>query len=165
MRPSVFFSDSRRKFRIAIVEDSDIYRGLLERFVNDIGNQSFAGRNPNMTIFCYKNAEELLQNLDKIKPEIVLLDYYLNGYNNPKNCMNGYEALHAIKQLSPATKVIMVSGQGDFLITSKLVDEGAEAYVSKEPGSREALQRAVYSTMRIIADDLTGHKDDKSEAA
>lgn len=165
MRQSVFFSDSRRKFRIAIVEDSDIYRGLLERFVNDIGNHSFAGRNPYMTIFSYKNAEELLQNLDKINPEIVLLDYYLNGYNNPKNCMNGYEALVAIKQLRPQTKVIMVSGQGDFLITSKLVDEGAEAYVSKEPGSREALQNTVYATMRKIATDLSDQKDNKSEAA
>lgn len=163
MRVSDIFENSTRKIRIAIIEDSDIFRCLLDRFINEIGHGSFNGRNPYLTIFTYPNAEACMRDLDKIRPDIILLDYFLNGYNNPKNCMNGYEALLALKQLSPRTKIIMVSGQGDFLVKADLIDAGADAYVSKEPRGREELQVMVYKTMRsILAED---DKRESGEAA
>ncbi len=138
-----------RKFNIFIVEDSDIYRELLSKFVNDIDNDSFFEENQRYKIKSFRSGEDCVNALDE-KPDIVVLDYFLNGYTNAKNAMNGLATLKEIKKRSPETYVVVVSSQGDFRITSELYQYGVSDYISKEPGIRERLQSSIAKLLRII---------------
>lgn len=76
----------------------------------------------------FSNGEDALQNMD-LKPEIVVLDYYLN--KDTANAKNGVEVLKAIKEVSPETSVIMLSGQDKIDIAVDTMKYGAFDYVVK----------------------------------
>lgn len=156
MRPAIRYrekpnevGDLEKKFLIFVVEDSDIYRELLSKFINDIDNENFYEENRRYTIRSFRTGEECLEAMSE-KPDIVVLDYFLNGYSNARNAINGLAALREIKRRSPETHVVMVSSQGDFRITSELYQHGASDYISKEPGIRERLQASLAKLMRTI---------------
>lgn len=156
MGPAIRYSekpDNRgfigRKFVIHVVEDSDIYRELLSKFINDIDNDDFYEENHKYVIRSFRTGEDCLNALSE-KPDIVVLDYFLNGYTNSKDAMNGLATLREIKKRSPETHVVIVSSQADFRITSKLYQNGASDYISKEPGIRERLQSSLAKLMRTI---------------
>lgn len=77
----------------------------------------------------YENGEAAMDDVRKLKPEIVVLDYHLNA-NNP-NAMNGIEVLKQIKSHSPATKVIMFSAQDNINIALESMRNGAYDYIIK----------------------------------
>src|SRR5215471_891714 len=58
------------------------------------------------------------------RPELVLLDIGLPG-------TNGIELLKRIRSLSPATRVIMVTGNSDPVLARETLDLGALAYIDK----------------------------------
>lgn len=162
MGPAIRYSEQPRdfgaiekKFVIFVVEDSDIYRELLSKFINDIDNDDFYEENQRYTIRSFRTGEECLDAMDQ-KPDIVVLDYFLNGYTNSKESINGLAALREIKKRSPETHVVIVSSQGDFRVTSKLYQNGASDYISKEPGIRERLQSSLAKLMRTIEQKGTG---------
>lgn len=141
--------DMEKKFVIFVVEDSDIYRELLSKFINDIDNESFYEENKRYSIKSFSSGEECLKAMSE-RPDIVVLDYFLDGYANVKGSMNGLQTLRQIKNKSPETHVVIISSQGDFRVTSRLYQNGASDYISKEPGIRERLQSSLAKLMRII---------------
>lgn len=77
----------------------------------------------------YETGEHALPDVEKFKPEIVVLDYHLNSGN--KNAKNGVEVLKQIKKVSPETKVIMFSGQDNINIALDSMRNGAYDYIIK----------------------------------
>lgn len=77
----------------------------------------------------FENGEEALPEIEKVKPEIVVLDYHLSS-NNP-SAKNGVEILKEIKQKSPTTKVVMFSGQDNINIALDSMRNGAYDYIIK----------------------------------
>lgn len=110
---------AEQKRVIFLVDDEPIQNEMLkdylsERFLYDIK--------------VYDNGEEALQNLN-LNPEIVVLDYHLNAHR--ADAKNGVEILKEIKDKSPDTQVIILSGQDKIEVAVDSIKYGAYDYVVK----------------------------------
>lgn len=78
---------------------------------------------------------ECLQVLEKVKPDILLLDI-----NMPK--MDGLSVLESLKRAKPDLKIIILTihNEGDYLYSA--YEKGADGYVLKDSGS-DILKRAI----------------------
>ena len=75
-------------------------------------------------VFIATNGEDALSLVKKEKPELVLLDINMPG-------MDGLEVLRRIKNISPQTKVIMVTISDDADTQQKAKNLGADEFVKK----------------------------------
>ena len=102
--------------RIAIVEDNQTMREGFVRFIQTA---------PDFRCVCTcATAEEALEELPKIQPEIVLMDIQL-----PK--MSGIECTAQLKRLMPSTKIVMVTVYEDTERISAALRAGACGYLLK----------------------------------
>ena len=145
---------AHRKFKIFVVEDSDIYRDLLARFIQSINGDHPSQEEQGYDIRSFRTGEECISNLLE-SPDIVVLDYFLNGHNNDCNAMDGMETLRQIRMLNPKTHVVVLTSQGSYQIASVFIRNGASDYISKEPGVRERFQRSITRIIRTIKEEET----------
>lgn len=80
-----------------------------------------------------ENGMQLLNLLKHIKPDVILLDIHMP-------IMDGYTTLPEIKKLYPGIKVIMLSMNNDPSIITKMMEIGANAYLTKESDSETIYQ-------------------------
>lgn len=121
-------SDKRYIF---LVDDEPIQNEMLkdylsERFLYDI--------------MVFDNGEDALKKLD-LKPEIIILDYYLNA-NNP-DAKNGIEILKQIKDASPDSQVIALSGQDKIEVAIDTIKFGAYDYVVKGESAFSRIENVI----------------------
>lgn len=116
--------------KIFIVDD-DI---MLSEALSD-----YLSRNANHDISVFNTGEEFVRHLNE-KPDVVILDYYLNTVN--KNAANGLEILESIQNHLQETKVIMLSSQDSYANAAKTIQKGALQYVVK---GEDAFQQIVDS--------------------
>lgn len=90
----------------------------------------------NYQVFTASDGQEALKLLRKYQPHIVLLDISMRG-------MDGIEVLKRIKEISPGTSVIMVTGVSNEAIRQEAMKAGADDYITK-PLSLEYLDRVVF---------------------
>ena len=76
----------------------------------------------------YENGEDAIRDMN-LNPSIVVLDFHLNSHL--PNAQNGVEVLKKIKELSPHTQVIMLSGQDKLDVAVESMKHGAYDYVIK----------------------------------
>lgn len=112
------------KKRIMIVEDDQEIRNSFTLIVNS--SQKF------MVVNAYGTAEEAIANLNRDKPEIVLMDIELPG-------VNGIHGTKAIKDKSPHTDIIMVSVYEDSELVFEALKAGASGYITKSANYMELL--------------------------
>ncbi len=93
-------------------------------------------------VFAY--GENCLDKMDE-KPDIVVLDYYLNAIR--ENAQNGLQILKQIKTIAPDTHVIMVSGQEDMQTALSTIHAGAYDYIIKND---RTMQRLLLVINKII---------------
>ncbi|MEO6833551.1 MAG: response regulator [Chitinophagaceae bacterium] len=110
---------AENKRLIFLVDDEPIQNEMLkdylsERFLYDIR--------------AFDNGEDALQNMH-LKPEIMILDYHLEG--SKKGAKNGVEILKEVKEKYPDTQVIMLSGQDKIDVAVDSIKFGAYDYVVK----------------------------------
>lgn len=151
---SDFIKQLNRKLKIFVVEDSDLYRELLKRFIQTIDRDFIFKENENYEISKFSTGEACIAHLYE-EPDIVVLDYMLNGYGNDRDAISGMETLIEIKRKSPKTKVVIITARGDMDLAPQFIKNGASDYISKEPGVREKLQHSVARLMRQIRDEET----------
>jgi DNA-binding NarL/FixJ family response regulator len=80
-----------------------------------------------------ENGMQLMNLLKHIRPDVVLLDIHMP-------IMDGYTTLPEIKRLYPEVKVIMLSMNNDPSIISKMMEVGANSYLTKESDSETIYQ-------------------------
>ncbi|HEY1037992.1 MAG TPA: response regulator [Bacteroidia bacterium] len=119
------------KTSIFVVEDNSMYSMFVQLKLDEMFNY---------TTHFFPSAEEALVNMH-LKPDIIVLDYMLDG-------MNGLEALKKFKAESPKAKVIMVSAQLNPEVTQQLLDAGAYTYIQKD---KTAPQRIIDTIDNITA--------------
>ena len=127
---------------ILLVDDEEGIRKVLSILLADMGYQ----------VHTAATGAEALRTFEKLRPPIVLTDIKM-----PE--MDGIELLRELKQISPETEVIMITGHGDMDLAIKSVKYEATDFVTK-PINDEileiALQRAHERiTMRRKLDDYT----------
>jgi DNA-binding NarL/FixJ family response regulator len=112
------------KKRVMIVEDDQEIRNSFTLIVNS--SQKF------MVVNAYGTAEEAIANLNRDKPEIVLMDIELPG-------VNGIHGTKVIKDKSPHTDIVMVSVYEDSELVFEALKAGASGYITKSANYMELL--------------------------
>jgi DNA-binding NarL/FixJ family response regulator len=110
---------------VSIVEDNDQLRGTLARVLNRAEGFRCLGD--------YASAEAALEALPKEPPDVVLMDINLPG-------MNGVECVRRLKQLAPATQVIMLTVYEDTENIFNALAAGASGYLLKRTTGAELLE-------------------------
>jgi len=80
-------------------------------------------------VVSYLSGEECLENLHK-KPSLIVLDHVLAGMG--ENSLNGMETLKEIRKVNKDVPVVILTGQGDDLLLSSFMENGANRYLTKD---------------------------------
>lgn len=111
--------------RTALVEDSAPMRRNLERMLR---------RAPGMRcVAVYGSAEEALEHLPEVKPDVVLMDINLPG-------ASGIECTARLKRVLPSVEVIMLTVYEETNTIFKALQAGACGYLLKRSSPAEILE-------------------------
>jgi DNA-binding NarL/FixJ family response regulator len=113
------------KINVGIVEDDRELRESLAKVVE--------GHSRLHCVAACKSGEEALQLLPTVSPDVVLMDINLPG-------MNGVECVRRLKQLLPATQVVMLTAYEDTDNIFGSLEAGASGYLLKRSKSAEILE-------------------------
>lgn len=127
--------------KVAIADDHALFRTGVKT--------SLSSRKDIQMIAEAENGMQLMNLLKHIKPDVVLLDIHMP-------IMDGYTTLPEIKKLYPEIKVIMLSMNNDPSIITKMMEIGANSYLTKESDSETIYQaiRTCYE-QEFFFNDLT----------
>lgn len=76
------------------------------------------------------SASEALQSVDRLRPDLVLLDFHMP-------LANGLETMQQIRRRSPATRIVIVTGYDSAELREASLESGALAFIPKLYVSRE----------------------------
>jgi DNA-binding NtrC family response regulator len=116
----------QKTFKIFIVEDDLWYSSMLEYYLS---------LNPDYVVKKFDTAKSLLSKLYE-KPDVITLDYSLPD-------TTGDKLLTQIREASPDTKVIIISGQEDVKVALDLLKKGAYDYIVKDDDAKDRLWNAM----------------------
>lgn len=100
---------------VSIVEDDEALRQTLARYLNTRGFSCLS---------MHANAEDALQRLPQIKPDVILVDINLPG-------RNGIECVTGLKSVLPASKCVMLTAFEDTDLIFQALAAGAMGYLLK----------------------------------
>jgi len=98
------------------------------------------------SIQTFPTGEQLIGNL-AVDPDIVILDYHLNGVD--KSAMNGRQTMTAIKTENPFIPVIILSSQENVGVAISCVQNGAFDYIVKGEMAFFRLRKTLFSLLLI----------------
>jgi two-component system OmpR family response regulator len=130
------------KINIFIVEDNAIFRMTLKADIEI----TFANKPIIVTLF--ETGETCMEKFKEIKPQIVILDYHLNG-SNP-NAADGIKILDLIKRENPETNVIMLTSDDSTEIALKSFHHGAYDYVVKTETKFRKINYSVFNLFTMM---------------
>ncbi|MGA4643021.1 response regulator [Limisphaera sp. 4302-co] len=111
--------------KVAIVEDNEKLRDTLGRVLDRTEGFACAGR--------FATAEEALEQVPALKPDVVLMDINLPG-------INGVECVRRLKEQCPDTQFIMLTVYEDTDNIFNALAAGATGYLLKRSSKAELLQ-------------------------
>lgn len=111
--------------KILLVDDEEGIRKVLDISLSDSG----------FKVFTAESGKEALDIFRKMRPPIVLTDIKMPG-------MDGIELLQKIKEESPDTEVIMITGHGDMKLAIRSLKYDATDFITK-PINDDALEIAL----------------------
>jgi DNA-binding NarL/FixJ family response regulator len=120
------------KTRIFIVDDHPLLRRGLAELIN---------REPDM-VFCgeAEDSPSAIKAISQIKPDLVIVDISLKGYN-------GIELIKNIKAFDPKIQVLVLSMHDESIYAMRVLKAGAKAYVMKQ----EVVDKVMEAVRRIRA--------------
>jgi two-component system OmpR family response regulator len=119
------------KIRIFLVDDDAVYLRLLE--IQFLEHADFE-------IETFATGELCIESLSH-KPDIVILDYLLDGVE--RDVMNGIETLDKIKAFDPNIQVVMLSAQDKIDVAINCMHHAAFDYVVKSETAFMRLQKII----------------------
>jgi two-component system, cell cycle response regulator len=114
-----------QKLHILSIEDSNEDFGEIQSVLNRIDGIQLSRA---------ETLKDGLRLLDEISPDLVLLDYLLPGGD-------GFDFLRALKADKKDIPLVILTGQGDEMVVSRLIQEGADDYLTKAHFDRESVTR------------------------
>ncbi len=134
---------------IFLVDDDKMFLKTMELYIRQFFN--------NYTIRTFYTGEECLNSIHQ-KPDIVLLDYMLNG--NYPDAMDGIKVLIQIKKTNPEITVIMFSAQDHIDIAVDTMKHGAFDYIVKNDKMFLRVQNAIKNVIYnlVLKQDMKEYK-------
>src|SRR5215216_3804123 len=114
--------------KVAIADDHTLFRTGVKT--------SLSSRKDIQMVAEAENGMQLLNLLKHIKPDVILLDISMP-------IMDGLTTLPEIKKLYPDVKVIMLSMHNDHSMITRMMEIGANSYLTKESDSETIYQAIV----------------------
>jgi DNA-binding NtrC family response regulator len=112
-------TNEQNKTTIFLVDDEPIQNEMLKDYLAERFSYE---------IKTFESGESALREMNQ-NPQIVVLDFHLNSHL--PDAQNGVEVLKRIKEVSPASQVIMLSGQDKLEVAVESMKYGAYDYVVK----------------------------------
>lgn len=130
------------KIKLVLVDDHQVVRLGLHALLSVESDFEVVGQ--------AGTVDEALALLERVQPQIVLLDVRLPG-------RSGLDGCHAIKQRWPAIHVIMLTSYADDQLVIDAINNGAEGYVLKKVEGDELVKaiRAVARGEAILDPSVT----------
>jgi DNA-binding NarL/FixJ family response regulator len=116
-----------KPIRVAIADDHHLFRAGVRT--------SLSSRKDILMVGEAENGMQLLNLLRHIKPDVILLDIQMP-------IMDGLTALPEIKKMHPDVRVIMLSMINDASMITRMMEVGANSYLTKESDS-EVIYQAI----------------------
>ncbi len=117
---------NQKSLKIFIVEDDQWYSSMLEYYLS---------LNPDYLIQKFDTAKSFLAKLHE-KPDVITLDYSLPD-------LTCDVILKQIKETSPDSKIIIISGQEDVKVALDLLKKGAYDYIVKDEDAKDKLWNSI----------------------
>ena len=127
----------QNKLKLFLVDDDALYLKSLE--IEFLHHEDYI-------IETYATGELCVANLNN-KPDIIILDYYLDGLD--KNAINGIDTLDKIKANNKDITVIMLSSQDKIEVAVSCMHHKAFDYVVKSETAFMRLQNIIPSIVKI----------------
>jgi len=118
-----------RTLRVLVVDDQEIINELLAEHLKSDGHVTA----------CAQNGQEALELFRTESFDLVITDQSMPG-------MNGVQLAGAIKECSPKTRVILLTGFGEEMMAAGGCPAGVDLVVGK-PVSHENLRNAIFQAM------------------
>ena len=113
------------KKKIIIVDDHEVVRLGLKSLLDQYSQYEVISE--------ASNANEVIQQVDDLDPDIILMDIRLPG-------KSGIEACEEIKQKKPEIKIIMLTSYAEDEMLFSAIKSGASGYVLKQINSEGLIQ-------------------------
>ena len=114
---------------ILVIDDQPFIGELLSEELADEGHQ----------ITCLGDTDYLMNSLEESRPDIILLDLYLRGFE-------GWDLLHRIKEYYPSVPVLIVSAYDSFVNDERLAE--ADGYVVKDINT-DKLKQKIHESLTL----------------
>ncbi len=105
------------KISIMIIDDHEIFRNGLRNLINNTAWGTCCGE--------ASSIETALDLIKKNKPQILLLDLYINGRRS-------FEDIPKLRKSSPSTKIVMLTVSEDEEDVYEATQQGVEGYILKD---------------------------------
>jgi len=125
--------NDKNKLKLFLVDDDAIFLKLLE--IEFLQNGDF-------DIETFATGELCLESISR-NPDIVILDYHLNGIH--KDAMDGIDVLDKIKEYNPKLPVVMLSSQDKIEVAVNCIHHQAFDYVVKSETAFTRLKKIITS--------------------
>lgn len=147
--------------RVLVLDDHELVRSGITRMLAD---------NPDLDVIGQASSgEDAIEFVRENRPDIVLMDIRMPG-------IGGLEATRRILRLDDSIRVIVVTACADDPYPSRVMQSGAQAYITKGADIQEMVRaiRKAHSGQRYISPEiaqkmalkqLAGEKDDDGELA
>jgi len=126
------------KLKIFMVDDDAVYLKALEIELNNLQMYD---------IVTFGTGEDCL-NSNEIAPDLVILDYQLDGM--VKGAMNGIQTLDKLQEKYKNVRVIMLSGQDKISVAVECMLHNALDYVVKSETAIIHIQKIITNLVKYI---------------
>lgn len=117
--------DAEKTIKVVIADDHTLYRAGVKTALSIKKDVELIAE--------AENGAQLLTLLKHIEPDVILLDIQMP-------IMDGIQTLPEIRKIRPEAKVIMLSMHNDHSMISKLMEIGANSYLTKNSDSETIYQ-------------------------
>jgi DNA-binding NarL/FixJ family response regulator len=136
---------------IAVVEDNNLFRECISDLLASLEDFNVVG--------IFSNGWNFLENLEKIKPDVVLMDIAMPD-------MDGIETTRNAVSIDPQVRILALTMFQDFGRCLEIMDAGASGFILKdtniqelEKAVRSALKGTFYFSERIVNDLIRKYQD------
>ena len=119
--------ENEDKIKVLITDDHALFRNGVKSSLSHYSDLEFIGE--------AENGLKLLEMLQSLHPDVILLDIQMP-------VMDGIVALPEVRKMLPGAKIIMLTMNDDVGMISKLMEIGANSYLTKNSDS-ETIYEAI----------------------